>query len=301
MGVLVRVPVRTKAPNDPQAAEQAEAKTKAQTEAHMEVQTEDWSGRSQLYLQMNTSKVMTWEEAQAEPTQTYMPLYRGTQSKDQTGTTIWSVLTSEQTEQMEEKTTTQLGVRTATQSTEPTEEQTATQEKAQKVTRSASQAEAQTGAQTVTHAWTDANVQVRTEALTEAEAQTQAEALMQAQIQAKRVVQRPRGGKATVSNYAPWTKIGQIRGKCSVKRQEGHRDGRQQEAQRQDEAGHIGEEERRGRRPRWSSETMDRPRGSRSQTSSRRAEPFRSAMNSRILACSSQNVLRPTKEERVEG
>ena len=59
---------------------------------------------------------------------------------------------------MEAKTTLQLVVRTATQSMEPTEEQTATQEKAQKVTRSASQAEAQMGAQTVTRAWTDANV-----------------------------------------------------------------------------------------------------------------------------------------------
>ena len=102
VGVPVRDSVRTKASDDPQAAEQAEAKTKAQTEAHTEVQTEEWTGRPQLYLQMNTSKVMTWEEAQAEPTHTYTPLYRETQSKDRTGTTIWSVLTSKQTEQMEQ-------------------------------------------------------------------------------------------------------------------------------------------------------------------------------------------------------
>ena len=73
VGVPVRVPVRTKAPDDPQAAGQAEAKTKAQTEAHTEVQTEEWTGRPQLYLQMNTSKVMTWEEARAETTHTYTP------------------------------------------------------------------------------------------------------------------------------------------------------------------------------------------------------------------------------------
>ena len=58
VGVPVRDSVRTKASDDPQAAEQAEAKTKAQTEAHTEVQTEEWTGRPQLYLQMNTSKVM---------------------------------------------------------------------------------------------------------------------------------------------------------------------------------------------------------------------------------------------------
>ena len=227
---------------------------------------------------------MTWEEAQAEPTQTYMPLYRGTQFKEQTGTTIWSVLTSKQTEQMEAKTTTQLVIRTATQSMEPTEEQTATQEKAQKVTRSASQAEAQTGAQTVTHAWMDASVQVQTWALTEAEA----EALRKAQ--AKRAVKRPREGEAAVSSDAPGTKTGQTRDA----RKEGRRDGGQQKAQRQDEAGH-----RRGGKtrsqPRWPTETMDRPGGSRSQTSSRRAELFRSAMNSRILAYSSRNVLQAEK------
>ena len=84
MGVPVMDSVRAKASDDLQAAEQVEAKTEAQTE----VQTEEWTGRPQLYLQMNTSKVMTWEEAQAEPTHTYTPLYRETQSKDRTGTTI---------------------------------------------------------------------------------------------------------------------------------------------------------------------------------------------------------------------
>ena len=102
MGVPVMDSVRAKASDDSQAAEKAEAQTKVQTEAQTEVQTEEWTGRPRLYLQMNTSKVMTWEKAQAEPTHTYTPLYRGTQSKDQTGTTIWSVLTSKQTEQMQQ-------------------------------------------------------------------------------------------------------------------------------------------------------------------------------------------------------
>ena len=60
-----------------------------------------------------------------------------------------------------------------------------------------------------------------------------------------------------MSNYAPWTKIGQTREKCSVKRQEGHMDGGQQEAQRQDEAGH-----RRGGETRSQAKMVDRNNGS---------------------------------------
>ena len=192
-------------------------------------------GLPRLYLQMSTSKVKTWAEAQAEPTQTYMRLYRETQVEEPTVT------------QMEAKTVTQSVVRTATQSMEPTEEQTATQEKAQTVTRSASQAEAQTGAQTVTHAWTDANVQVQTEALTEAEVESPRKA------QAKRAVKRPREGEAAVSSDAPGTKTGQTRDA----RKEGRRDGGQQKAQRQDEAGH-----RRGGKTRSQAKMVDGNNGS---------------------------------------
>ena len=66
------------------------------------VRTEGWSGQPQLYLQMDTNKVKTWEEAQAEPSHDYTPLYQEEQPEGWTGTTVWSVLTSAQTERMEQ-------------------------------------------------------------------------------------------------------------------------------------------------------------------------------------------------------
>ena len=100
----------------------------------------------------------------------------------------------------------------------------------------------------MTHAcWADANVQVQTEALTEAEAESLRKA------QAKRAVKRPREGEAAVSSDAPGTKTGQTRDA----RKEGRRDGGQQKAQRQDEAGH-----RRGGKTRSQAKMVDRNNGS---------------------------------------
>ena len=66
------------------------------------VQTEVWSGRPQLYLQTDTNRVRTWEEAQAEPSHDYTPVYQEEDPEGRTGTTVWSVLTSAQTKRMEQ-------------------------------------------------------------------------------------------------------------------------------------------------------------------------------------------------------
>ena len=250
--------VQAEAPVELRAETQAEAQTGTQSGAQTEAQAEEQTGLPQLYLQMKTSKVKTWAEAQAEPTQLYMRLQRETQAEEQTVA---------QTEAQAGQPQWQLKVQARAHALADAKVQA----------QAEALAEAQPGPPQL-------YLKVQARGHTQAEAQVQTEA----QTQAKRAVKRPRGGKAAVSNDAPGTKTGQTR----AAREECRRDGGQQRVQRQDEAEH-----RRGGETRSQAKMVDRNNGSANvfSTSSRSSVDFGALLNllASLALSRSSRLLRP--------
>ena len=210
-------------------AAHANTETNHQTEAQAEEQT----GLPQLYLQMKTSKVKTWAEAQAEPTQLYMRLQRETQAEEQTVA---------QTEAQAGQPQWQLKVQARAHALADAKVQA----------QAEAQAEAQAGPPQL-------YLQVQARGHAQAEAQVQTEE----QTQARRAVKRPRGGKAAVSTQSGRAgdedradsscKGGVPQGRRSA---EGPEAGRgRASARRRDEVAD---------QARWSTETTGWPRGYRS-------------------------------------